>query len=230
MDEQLRLLQRVEVLERKLRRQRSLLLAGMAAIGLFFLGNPVTAFNDDSPNVVRARGLIIEGADGKPRIMIGAPIPDLTGRQRRDSFTGILYLDENGHDRLTFGKKPDPQTAHGIVERRVGGVGILLHDKNGIERGAYGVLDDDVALLTLDWPQSGEALALSASPAMAGIGLFYRSEPGVYRDAIGMFTFVQDDRVLAKVTDAQGTERMILRGQGGEKPEFSGFSEQRNQP
>lgn len=120
----------------------------------------VTAgFTETAPDILRARGLIIEDAEGRARILIGAPMPTVPERLRtnparyeeafgeqlgrhaanvgnlRNGGVGILVLDENGHDRVAFGSPlPDP-----LNGRRIGDMtGLTFHAANGIERGGIG--------------------------------------------------------------------------------------------
>lgn len=168
--------------------------------------------------VLRVRGLIIEDAMGRPRIALGAPLDQIAGRDRTDELVGIVYLDENGADRITFGKSPDPMTADGIKPRRVGSAGILIHDKDGVERGGYSVLDDDTAILTLDWPKTGEAAVMSSGDSFSGIALFHKSELGVYREAITFGVESEGDKSFAKITDSAGVERLSIKTSGTDEP------------
>jgi hypothetical protein len=168
--------------------------------------------------VLRAQGLIIEDDAGRPRVAIGAPLQEMSGRNRTDELIGIVYIDENGTDRLTFGKAPDPMTVEGIKPRRVAGAGILIHDKDGVERGGYSALDDDTALLTIDWPKTGEAAVMSSGNGFSGIALFHKSGLGVYREAITFGVESDGDKSFGKITDAAGTERFSLRTEGTQEP------------
>jgi hypothetical protein len=49
-----------------------------------------------APGVLRARGLIIEDDAGRPRVVLGAPIPE----QRSTTRTGLKILDASGVERL----------------------------------------------------------------------------------------------------------------------------------
>lgn len=161
-----------------------------------------------TPGVVRAKGIIVEDAAGHPRIVIGAPLPVTKGRQRPDPFDGIAYLDAHGKDRLTFGQLPDPMTAEGKLPRRVGGTGILLHDRAGIERGGYSVLDDETALLTVDYPRGAEGVAISASETSALVGTFHRGEG--YREAVTLGAIEKPAESFVKVGNPAGNERLRL--------------------
>ena len=214
---------RLTRLERTLKLQRWALTTIFGAVAFSFSFTAQGSGDTPQSSVLRARGLVIEDAHGRPRIALGAPLEHLAGRNRSDPLTGMVYLDPNGNDRLTFGQLPDPNGPEGLLPRRVGGAGILIHDRDGVERGGYSVLDDETAVLTLDWPKAGEAVALSASPGMAGMGLFYRSPIGQYRDAFGSFVFPGKDSTLVKMSDGNGKERLILRTSENGQPQITQF-------
>lgn len=220
---------RLARLESKLKVQRWAMAAVLAVAALSFSFSAQGGGEPARSGILQVKGLIIEDAEGRPRIALGAPLGDIAGRNRRDPLIGMVYLDPNGNDRLTFGQLPDPKTPAGIKPRRTGGVGLLIHDREGIERGGYSVLDDETALLTLDWPKTGEAVALSASPRMAGLGMFYRSELGRYRDALGSFVFADKDSTLLKITDSGGRERLIVRSTETDQPQLMRFDETGNE-
>lgn len=119
-------------------------------------------------DVLRARGLIIEDAGGRPRILLGAPIPDVENRVRTDtarvretwaqrypdpdeymqnyreriqhSMNGVLILNEEGFDRVAVGApNPDPN----IGPRLGPGTGLVINDERGNERSGYGLLEVD---------------------------------------------------------------------------------------
>ena len=104
-------------------------------------------------SVIRARGLIIEDAAGRERILIGAPVPEAANRVRTDEArvrevwaprfpdaymgyyqdyshetTGLLILSEDGFDRLALGDPvPDPN----IGKRAWPNTGIVINDAEG---------------------------------------------------------------------------------------------------
>jgi hypothetical protein len=95
-----------------------------------------------SPQTLRVRGLIVEDAQGRPRILLGAPFPDVKERRMQDArTTSTLFLDEEGHDRLTVGEELEPQTGSKVpvgVHRIASGFGVVIHDGTGDERGHMG--------------------------------------------------------------------------------------------
>jgi hypothetical protein len=125
---------------------------------------PLVAFRTHSPEpqIIRARGLIIEDAAGRERILIGAPIPVAKNRVRtdlervraiwgprfpkqyldwyakyRNEVNGMLVLDANGFDRVAIGDSlPDPN----IGKRIATSAGIVINDAQGFERTGWGVL------------------------------------------------------------------------------------------
>ena len=127
----------------------------VALVALFIRAGAAT---DD---VIRARGLIIEDAAGRERILIGAPVPEAADRVRTDDArvrevwaprfpdaymdfyqdyshetNGMLILSEEGFDRLVVGDPlPDPN----IGKRIAPSTGMVINDIEGFERMGYGV-------------------------------------------------------------------------------------------
>jgi hypothetical protein len=159
----------------------------MATMAVLLLAIGLAAFTQSHPNVIRARGIIIEDAAGRERILIGAPIPAAKNRVRTDSIRareawagrfpnadqymgyyanyrhtmhGVLVVDENGFDRVALGDStPDPN-----IGRRLGpGTGVQINDDRGFERSGYSVFKvngSDRVVLGLDSPR-GEGVVLS---------------------------------------------------------------------
>lgn len=174
--------------------------------------------NQTPIDLIRTRGIVIEDADGKPRILIGAPVPMVPGRirtdtsqvseiwasrfgQRKDWFmdlyqtyqhgaNGIILLDENGHDRVAIGSPvPDPWFG-----KRIGAsTGMTLLDEEGLERSGYGLLKVDGvyrANLGFDYPgKEGMTFSLDDN---GETGIFIRdTEKSIFigkADSTNMYT------------------------------------------
>ena len=132
--------------------------AALMTVALAVLFVRSGAATDD---VIRARGLIIEDADGRERILIGAPVPEAADRVRTDEArvrevwgprfpeaymdfyrdyshetTGMLILSGDGFDRLVVGDPvPDPN----IGRRSAPTTGMVINDVEGFERTGYGL-------------------------------------------------------------------------------------------
>jgi hypothetical protein len=141
--------QRVATLERRSYWLRLVCVIQFTFIAVVWLstthqGSHVLA--QSSPQVLRTRGVIIEDSHGRPRILLGSPFPAVKERTRQDArTTSILFLDEEGHDRLTLGEELEPQIGGKVpvgVYRIASGFGVVIHDGSGDERGAYGWLSN----------------------------------------------------------------------------------------
>ena len=135
--------------------------------------------------VIRARGLIIEDAAGRERILIGAPVPEAANRVRTDEArvrevwaprfpdsymdfyqdyshetNGMLIISEDGFDRLALGDPvPDPN----IGKRISPSTGMVINNAEGFERTGYGMLPVDGGYnvsLGLDTDRIQEGLVL----------------------------------------------------------------------
>jgi hypothetical protein len=179
--------------ERIHRLERNVRMLSVYATGLTLLVGVlgVSAFStQQSRGILRARGLIIEDAQGRERILLGAPIPHAKNRVRTDveramkewstrypdsvrvryidgyrnrmrhSMHGLLVLDENGFDRIALGDSVPDPN----IGRRIGpGMGLALNNAKGYERGGYGmttVNGHDRIVVGLDSKEGPEGLAL----------------------------------------------------------------------
>lgn len=94
---------RLAIVERRQRTVRVICFLAAVLLGVSVLIVRVTAQSQRS-NVLRVRGLIIEDERGRARVLLGAPFPAIRERKRQDSTTeAMIFLDENGNDRLTLG-------------------------------------------------------------------------------------------------------------------------------
>jgi hypothetical protein len=228
--------ERLQQLEKKVRRARLTLVVGAGALILascMAIARPDAAAagsaQPDNASIIRARGIIIEDAAGRPRILLGAPAPTVSGRDRQDALTGLVYIDESGADRVTLGAAPDPMTARGVVRRRTGSAGILIHDREGIERGGYGVLDDGMALLTLDWPKSGEGVALMSNNQFSGMSLYNYTDPPTYPQAAMLGVTREGGGGFLTLNNADGAQRITIMAEGQKAPELITWNRERQQ-
>jgi hypothetical protein len=209
---------RITHLERRVRFLTSLLLCTLAVIASasVVMLRTISASAGESARVIRTRGIVIEDNQGRPRLLLGAPIPDIKGRKRHDDLTnGIVLLEESGTDRLIVGDALAPQIA-GKVALRKGteqASGFWINDSNGNERGGYITTGDD-ALLTLDYRKS-DAFHLTASADSASMTLRAPGDrPRAMLLADGdrpakLLFFAHDGVDLLRV-DAQTTKRLPL--------------------
>lgn len=103
---------------------------GLAATVLLSLG---AARAQHSPaEVLRVRGLVVEDVEGRPRIVLGAPIGRLEGRKRFDPSIGMLLLDEDGDDRVSIGSPTTAPQMKGQVHPRIAASsGVVVNDGEG---------------------------------------------------------------------------------------------------
>lgn len=168
----------------------------------------------DTHPVLRTRGLVIEDTQGRPRILLGAPFPKVPERTRQDSqTTSMVFLDEKGHDRLTLGEEPEPQIGgkvSTVLHRIAPGFGVVIHDGEGNERGAYGWLANGRALITLDRPGLDAWAALvDDKTGFAGMRVEYA--PDVARDSNGIEIGTKGRSAFVRLVDTKEKDRSALR-------------------
>ena len=85
---------RITALEHECRRLR----AGLVVLGVVLVATLTTLHPtaQQSAEVLRVRGLIVEDDAGRQRVVLGAPIPE----NRQTTRTGLKILDETGVERL----------------------------------------------------------------------------------------------------------------------------------
>lgn len=164
----------------------------MVAAG--FLMHPAEAKID--ANIIHARGLVIEDAQGRPRMLLGAPFPAAAGRKRQDAGSAaLLFLNESGADRLLIGGDIPVQVGGKVLpnHRAVQGeaYGITLMDGQGNERGGFGFTalpsGGGRATLALDRP-TGDAWGalVDDNSGFAGMLFNYPMPSGEYQSGIEM--------------------------------------------
>ncbi len=162
--------ERLERLERFARTTKALaLLSFVALVGLFVVEKYVLA-STSNDKVLRVREIVIEDSRGVPRLLLGAPVSN-HGRKRRDAVTGLVLLGEDGTDRLTIGTA-DYDQINGTLQHRIAkGIGVLLNDANGNERGGFGFLDNGRVTLGLDRAhgEEGAFLTVNDEDGFAGV-------------------------------------------------------------
>jgi hypothetical protein len=188
---------------------------------------PVSA--QAAPQVLTAHGLIIEDTQGRPRILLGAPFPAVKERIRQDArTTSILFLDEDGHDRLTLGQELDPQIGGKVppgIHRIASGFGVVIHDGTGDERGAYGWLSNGRGLITLDRPGTEAFVAMvNDKTGEAKISLGF--PPQVSADASAIEMGTKASTAFLRFNNKKGEPLAVFNSEGGSKPSFKTFDAQ----
>lgn len=170
-----------------------LVLVALFATKLFI--RPVHA--EASSNVLHVRGLVIEDAEGRPRVLIGAPFPVVAGRKRQDEGSAaVLFLDQNGIDRLLIGEGIAAQIQGKLFSQQQRAVkgsayGVTLMDGSGNERGGFGFTalpsGGGRALIALDRPV-GDAwgAVVDDKSGWAGMIFNYQMPLGQYQPGIEM--------------------------------------------
>jgi hypothetical protein len=178
-------------------------------------------------DIIRAKGIVIEDANGKDRILIGAPVPFSKDRVRTDtalvrkywasqfkdpnqymgwykkyknSANGIVFMNEGGFDRVLVGENlADPNVGVRMFEMS----GILMNNKMGWERAGAGI----------NTTQDGKS--------RAGIGL--DDESG---EAMHLMTMEDGSKALI-IADENGSIRIGMSKKPGElfqnKESFTGI-------
>lgn len=182
----------------------------------------------DDAKVLRVRGLIIEDAQGRARILLGAPFPSVPERIRQDATgTDLVFLDEKGYDRFRVGEMlPAMPGFH-----RIGtAYGATILDTKGNERGGLGFLSNgknvNRATIALDRAGNGSVSAdavgmiVDDATGMAGTAVLY--PPTRDRDQEAIMIGTQGNNAFFTFEDLEGKNRTSLALTDG-KPTFELF-------
>lgn len=223
--------ERLERLERFVRTTKVLILLGFVGVvvGIVFGRHAFASAPDDK--ILHVRGIVIEDATGRPRLLIGAPVSN-QGRKRQDDVTGLVLLGSDGIDRLTIGTA-DYDQKNGTLQHRVAnGVGVLLNDAHGNERGGFGILDNGRVTLGLDRANGEEGAFLTVEDEDDFAGLLIKNAHtcnvasfGNSKDAETRLLLRDracNDRVRLGITDSTAPKLEVLDHQ--EKLIFDAFA------
>jgi len=167
----------------------------IAVTASLWLPNSVQA--NPRSDVLRVRGLVIEDAQGKPRILLGAPFPSVAGRKRQEEGSAaMLFLSQDGTDRLLVGEGIGAQIAGKVYPREKRAVigsayGVTIMDGDGNERGGFGFTalpsGGGRAVVSLDRPV-GDAwgAVVDDKTGWAGMVFDYPMPIGEYQPGIEM--------------------------------------------
>jgi len=166
--------ERLDQLERFVRSTKLLLLVcTVAAVVVIVFGKHALASSPDE-KILHLRGIVIEDATGHPRMLIGAPVSN-KDRKRQDDVTGLVLLGSDGTDRLTIGTADYDQKNGALQHRIANGVGVLLNDARGNERGCFGILDNGRVTLGLDRANGEEGAFLTVEDEDDFVGLLIKN-------------------------------------------------------
>jgi hypothetical protein len=199
---------RLDLLARRLRRTR----AALGALAVLAVGAAWQAGSaaEKPGQVLRVRGLIVEDAQGRPRILLGAPVPRVDARRRKDDTTGLLLLGEDGADRVAVGAPtPAPQIGGKVGERIAAAAGIEVMDREGNERGGFGYLDNGRVVLGLDYA-GREAVSLFVMPEEGYAGLIVASDNEGGHERGGIVVNNKKGSAVIKLSDPKSRERAML--------------------
>ena len=194
------------------------LLTAVVSVVVVVVRSSEAANEDKGTNVLRARGLIIVDANGRERILLGAPVPKMTGRKRQDDSTGMLVLGEDGMDRVAVGYLPDPQVLGKVVKRISPEAGITFNDKNGNERGGLGAFDDGRSGLGLDYAGREAVNLFAGLDVYSGLVLGSDNERG--HERAGLIVNNKTGLVRLKLADPNSDERLMIDVAGDSAPKF----------
>lgn len=208
------LVRRVERAERRAR--WSMAVAGLAACAI------VIGAMRPASDVLRARGLVIVDAHGKPRIVLGAPITGSVPDAKLAGATGMVVLDSGGRLGVAVGSNNPLVFANGQLGKRLGtGTGLTIYDpRNGGERGGMVAFADGHANLCLDYEAKGkEAVCMTVAPNDQYAATLVNGNPSVEAyDQAAMFVGADGSGVIKIFGGGANQSGVMLVGGKGPRP------------
>lgn len=135
----------------------------------------------------------------------------------------MIFLDENGVDRLIIGEGPDPQVYGKTLPRIAHGIGLLIHDDKGTERGGFSWLSDGRAVIALDRPdQDGWAAIVDDRTGFAGMAALYSTNVAP-RNSTGVLIGTQGNKAFIRIKDPKDSDRAVLELEGVNEPSLKTF-------
>ncbi len=194
MDDLTRLTARLETVERRFRWTLGALVFLSAIVSLAALRPPA--------EVLRARGLIITDAQGRPRVVLGAPLTDVLNDRKLARASGVVMLDSLGRLTVAVGTNTPLVFADGKVGDRNNGTenGYTIYDpRTGAERGGSAAFSNGQASNCLDYAVPKEAVCMSVAPGDGYAAMMVNGNPRVKAyDQAGVFVG-QDGTGVLKV-------------------------------
>lgn len=212
MDDIVALRRRVESAERQVRRMFLLLLV----VGL----SSAVAAMRSSDNVLRVRGVVILDAAGRERIVLGAPMNNVTTNAYVTAMTGMAVLDSTSLLNVAVGVGNPAMSPGGQVDRRIGSAaGLTIYDpRNGAERGGMGTFQDGRANVCLDYaakPKEAVCMSVAAGDAYSAVMLNGTPKEPQF-DRVGMFLGADGVGIVKAFGGGANESGIMMRGGKGE--------------
>ena len=142
------------------------------------------------------------------------PVPEVAERLRKDPASGLVLLDEQGHDRLQIGQVGGPQMGGTLQQSISPATGLSVNDAAGDERGGFGMMDNGRVVMGLDAP-SGEGVMLFVAPDLGMNGLIVNAHTDDQQvQRLSLTANAAGEAALA-VNDTAGRTRAVLRCSDG---------------
>jgi hypothetical protein len=103
---------RIESLERQVRSGR--LVSAALVVGMLGLSLVSWTSSAQDARIVRVRTLIVEDEQGRDRVILGAPVPDIKGGGRISPSVGLVINDSDGLERFGLGLQANGRMVMGF--------------------------------------------------------------------------------------------------------------------
>lgn len=141
-------------------------------------------------DTLRVTGLVVVDAEGRERIVIGAPLSTASTDAKLAGAAWIVILDSLGRLAVAVGQSNPAMDTDGKVLRRIAkSNGINIYDpRNGAERGGMGAFASGQANMCLDYSTGKEAACASVADDDSYSAMQLHGTPNEpQHDRVGMF-------------------------------------------
>jgi hypothetical protein len=157
----------VENLESRLRTAERRI-QGLGAVVIVLAGILLMGAIRPNPDVIRTRGLVITDESGRERIVLGAPMGEVSKDPKLSLTSGLAVLDSVGNLHVAVGTNNPLVVTPGVTGTRIAeAAGLTIYDpRDGRERGGIGAFTDGRANVCLDYgSKPKEAVCMAVAPA-----------------------------------------------------------------
>jgi hypothetical protein len=158
--------------------------------------------------ILRVRGLVVEDAEGRARLVLGAPVPVVGERVRGDAPVGLVLLGPDGHDRLQLGVVGGPQMGGNVQARQSPATGLMVNDEHGDERGGFGVFENGQVGFGLDYPSQRELIVAAVMPDRGMAGMVFSADVDE-NPMRAMILTTREGETVIQTSDASGASRAV---------------------
>lgn len=183
------------------------------------LGVTAAKASSSPQDVLRVRGLVVVDAEGRERIVLGAPMGDASKNGKLANAVGLAVLDSAGKLHVALGaNNPLVFRTGQLGTRTAQEAGLTIYDpRTGGERGGMGAFANGAANICLDYgTKDKEGACLSIAPDDQYAAVILNANPRYPQyDVATMFAGADGSASLKAFGAGQNTDGVMIRAGKG---------------